>query len=81
MADVNTHKPMPEGMGWRVAVSILVFFGAIIGIVVWLFFCAEQFNIYQNIPIVVVILLGFVAVMGATWAPWGMRYGQGANAT
>lgn len=61
------------GMGRRVTVSILTFFGSIIGIILWLFFYAENFNIYQNISIVVVILLGFIAVMAATWASWGMK--------
>ncbi len=62
-------------MGWRIAASILTFFGSIIGIILWLFFYAENFNVYQNIAVVVVILLGFVAVMGATWAAWGMKQG------
>ncbi len=62
-----------EGMGWRVAVSIITFFGAVIAGIVWLFFYAANFNIYQNIAIAVVISLVFIAVMGATWAPWGMR--------
>jgi hypothetical protein len=34
-----------------------------IGIILWLFFYAENFNVYQNIAVVVVILLGFLAVM------------------
>ena len=62
-------------MGWRVATTILTFFASIIGIILWLFFYAENFNVYQNIAVVVVILLGFVAVMGATWAAWGMKQG------
>ena len=66
-------KSFPEGMGWRVATSIITFFASIIGIILWLFFFAENFNIYQNIAIVVVIFLGFIAVMGATWASWGMK--------
>jgi hypothetical protein len=60
-------------MGWRVAITILTFFGSVIGIILWLFFYAEDFGVYQNIAVVVVILLGFIAVMGAIWAPWGMK--------
>lgn len=71
-------KSFPEGMGWRVATSIITFFGSIIGIILWLFFYAGNFNVYQNIAIVVVILLGFIAVMGATWASWGMKQRGGA---
>jgi membrane protein YdbS with pleckstrin-like domain len=62
-----------EGMGWRVGVSIVAFFGSIIAVILWLFFYAGSFNVYQNIAIVVVILLAFIAVIGATWASWGMR--------
>ena len=63
----------PEGMGWRVGVSIVTFFGAIITVILWLFFYAGGYNAYQNIAVVVVILLAFIAIMGATWASWGMR--------
>ena len=69
----NDNNNMPEGMGWRVVLSIATFFASISAIIVWLFFYAENFNVYQNIVIVVVIILGSVAVMGATWAPWGMK--------
>lgn len=62
-----------DGMGWRVTISILTFFASIIGIILWLFFYAENYNIYQNIAIVVVICLGFIAVMAANWASWGIK--------
>lgn len=71
---VNNNRT-PEGMGWRIALSILTFFASIIGIILWLFFYAGNFNVYQNIAVVVVIIIGFVAVMGATWASWGMKQG------
>jgi len=64
---------MPEGMSSRVTVSILAFFGAVIGIIIWLFFYAQSFNVYQNIAVVAVIIIGFIAAMAATWAAWGMR--------
>ena len=71
---VNNNNT-PKGIGWRVAISILTFFGSVIGIILLLFFYAQNFNVYQNIALVVVILLGFVAVMGATWASWGIKQG------
>ena len=73
---MKVNKPMPEGMGWRVAASILGFFGTIIGIIVWLFFYAGNYSVYQNIAVVAVILIAFVAVMGATWAAWGIRQAE-----
>lgn len=60
-------------MGWRVAVSIITFFGSIIAVILWLFFYAGNYNVYQNLAIIVVIFLIFIAVMGASWASWGMR--------
>lgn len=71
--ETAVNNKMSEGMGWRVAATILTFFGSIIGIILWLFFYAGNSNVYQNIAIVVVILLGFMAVMGATRASWGMK--------
>ena len=73
MDEVNAPKSMPEGMGWRVAVTILAFFGSIISTIVWLFFYAGSYNVYQNIAVVAVILMAFIAAMGATWASWGMK--------
>ncbi len=69
-------RKQPEGTGWRVSVSIVTVFGFLISVILWLFFYAEKFNVYQNIAIVVVMLLAFVAIMGATWAPWGMRQSE-----
>jgi hypothetical protein len=70
------NNKMPEGIGPRITVSILAFFGSLIGIVLWLFFYADKFSIYQNIAVVAVILLGFVAAMAATWVAWGMRQAE-----
>ena len=74
MTDAGTgHMLRPEGMGWRIGVSIFSFFAAIIAAILWLFFYAGSYNAYQNLAIIVVIFLAFVAVMGAVWASWGMR--------
>jgi protein-S-isoprenylcysteine O-methyltransferase Ste14 len=74
MAGEGNAGPMkPEGMGWRVGVSIVTFFGAIIAVILWLFFFAGGYNAYQNIAVVIVIILAFIAIMGATWASWGMK--------
>jgi membrane protein YdbS with pleckstrin-like domain len=70
---MNNSPKEPEGMGWRVGVSIVTFFGFVIAVILWLFFYAGSYNAYQNIAVVVVIILAFIAVMGATWASWGMK--------
>lgn len=62
-----------SGMGWRIGVSIITFFGLIIFIILWLFFWAGDYTIYQNIAVVIAALLAFFAIMGATWASMWMR--------
>jgi hypothetical protein len=63
-------------MGWRVGVSIASFFGSMIAVILWLFFYAGSFTVYQNIALVVVIILAFIGVMGAVWASWGMKQSE-----
>ncbi len=75
MSGEMSSRERPEGMGWRVGVSIVTFFGAMIAVILWLFFYAGSFGVYQNIAVIVVIFLAFIAVMGATWASWGMKQG------
>ena len=72
-SEMKSDRGWAEGMGWRVGVSIVTFFGSMIAVILWLFFYATSFSVYQNIALVVVILLAFIAIMGATWASWGMK--------
>ena len=75
-SEIKTAPSRSEGMGWRVGVSIVTFFGSMIASILWLFFYAGTFNIYQNIAVIVVIILAFSAIMGATWASWGMTQSE-----
>jgi hypothetical protein len=74
--DEETCKDMmkTKGFGWRVSLSIIMGIGWLIFLIVWLFFYASDFNIYQNIAIFIVSILVLGGVLGAAWAPWGMRY-------
>lgn len=74
-SEMETVREKSEGMGWRVSMSIASFFGATIAVILWLFFFAGSFSVYQNIAVVAVVSLVFVAVMGVTWASWGIRRG------
>ncbi len=67
------HASMAPGFGWRVALSILMGIGWICFLIVWLFFFAGDFDIFQNLAIVIVSILVLVGVLGAAWASWGMR--------
>jgi MFS family permease len=61
------------GFGWRVAASILIGIGWISFLILWLFFFASDYDVFQNLAIVIVSVLVGVGVLGAMWAPWGMR--------
>lgn len=61
------------GLVWRVSLSIVAFFALIIFIILWLFFPATGFSVYQNLAIVIVSILIFFAVMGAVWVSFGLR--------
>jgi len=63
-----------SGLVWRVSLSIIAFFSLIIFIILWLFFPATGFTVYQNLAIVFVSILIFFAIMGAVWVSLGMRW-------
>ena len=65
-----------KGFGWRISLSIIVCVGWLIFLILWLFFYASYLNIYQNIAIFIVSILIVGGVLGASWAPWGMKYGH-----
>ncbi len=65
-----------KGFGWRISLSIIVGIGWLIFLILWLFFYASGFSIYQNIAIFIVSLLAVGGILGASWAPWGMKHGH-----
>lgn len=62
-----------NGMGWRVAVSIVSMFGLVSFVLLYFGFWASSFNFLQNIVVVLVAILVFIAANGAAWASWGIR--------
>ena len=77
-AQAKSKAPLPmetPGFGWRVSVSVLVVFGLAIFLIVWLMFYAGSFNAYQNLAVVLVSILVGVAILAASWASWGVKYG------
>jgi hypothetical protein len=71
---------MTPGFGWRVAVSILMAIGWLSFLILWLFFYAGRYDIFQNLAILIVSVLVGVGVLAAMWAPWGMRMAKATGA-
>jgi hypothetical protein len=61
--------------GWRVGVSILVVFGWLIFLILWLLFSAKNYDAYQNLAAILVSTLAGIAILAASWASWGIKYG------
>jgi len=64
------------GFAWRVSLSIIALFALIAFIVIWLFFYADAFTLYQNVAVTIAAFLVFLAAMGAAWVHWGIKYGK-----
>ena len=63
-----------SGFVGRIVVSIIVPLALFIFWIIWFFFYAEGFNIYQNIAIFLVSILAVGGILGGMWAPWGMKH-------
>ncbi len=64
------------GFAWRVSLTIITFFALIVFLVLWLFFYADAFTIYQNLAVLLAAILIFIGIMGSAWAHWGIKYGR-----
>jgi len=61
-----------KGFKWRIITSIIIPFLAIIFLIIWFWSYAEPYTIWQNIAILLVVLLIVGGVLGSIWARWGM---------
>jgi hypothetical protein len=71
--EVTFDPRKTKGFGWRVSTSIITAVGWLSFVILWLFFYADKYSIYQNIGAVIVSLIVFIGVNGAVWGTWAMR--------
>ena len=64
-----------SGFRWRILTSIIIPIAAMIFLIVW-FWNAKDYDIFQNIAIILVVLLAMGGILGAIWARWGMTHGK-----
>jgi MFS family permease len=76
MKPEDREQWMRPGFRWRAWTSGIIAVATLIGLIIWFFVYANSYTIYQNIAIFIVALLIMGGVMGAMWAPWGMKYGK-----
>lgn len=65
-----------KGFRWRVWLSMSLALLLIIFLIYWFWFLAEPYDVYQNIAILIVSFLIIGGILGAAWAPWGIKYDQ-----
>lgn len=70
------NRGTPPGLAPRVAVSIIVFFGWLIFGIIFAAFYAPSFSLFQKISIILVAFLVGIAILGAMWAAWGIKFGK-----
>ena len=64
------------GFKWRVQVSVIIPFLTMIFLIIWFWFYAEPYTIWQNIAVILITLLVIGGILGSIWARWGMRHGK-----
>jgi hypothetical protein len=69
----NENQDIPPGLGMRVVVSIIVFFGLLIFAIIYVAFYAMSFSLFQKIAVIIVAILAASAILGAMWASWGIK--------
>ena len=65
-----------RGFVWRVSLSILLGVGWLIFLILWVTFYAADFTLVENIALILVSILTVGALLGASWASWGIKYGR-----
>jgi hypothetical protein len=63
------------GFKWRIQTSIVIPFLAIVFLIIWFWFYAAPFTVWQNIAVLLITLLAVGGILGALWARWGMKHG------
>lgn len=61
------------GMGWRVALSVLSGTVFLAFLVIWLFFFAGDYSVWENIGIVFLSLILLAMFNAAIWIPYGLQ--------
>ena len=61
------------GFKWRIGVSIILPFLAIIFLIYWFWFY-YKYEIWQHIAVILVTILVTGGILGVIWAKWGMKH-------
>lgn len=75
--DIETLKKMNSlGMAWRVSLSVISALSWLGFFILWLAFYAGDYNGYENLAIIILSVIAFVALNVAVWVPFGMKFAE-----
>ena len=72
-AHERRKKPPAQPPSKRVYASIVVAFGWLLFLALWLFYYATSFSIVQNIAVFLLSLVAAGVIVTVLWVPWAMR--------
>ena len=72
----NENSKTTPGLESKVVVSIIVFFGLLIFAIIYVPFFASSFSLFQQIAVIIVALLVGIAILGAMWSCWSIKFGK-----
>jgi len=61
------------GFKWRIQSSIVIPFISMVFLIVWFWFYAAPFTIWQNIAVILITILAVGGILGSIWTRWGMK--------
>ncbi|MCC7573959.1 MAG: hypothetical protein KO464_11380 [Candidatus Methanofastidiosum sp.] len=69
----DSNKSLNYNMFGRLVVSIVLASSWLIFLILWLFFFATNYNIYQNIAIFLISVIVEGTLQAITWIPLGLK--------
>jgi amino acid transporter len=65
-----------KGFKWRVLISAVAVFAVFIFLIYWFWYLAGPYDVLENIVMFIIPFLVMGGILGAMWAPWGMKHGR-----
>jgi amino acid transporter len=76
LEDAEKEMWKTKGFKSRVIVSGIAVFAVFIFLIYWFWYLAGPYSMLKNIVIFIVPFLIVGGILGAMWAPWGMKHGR-----
>jgi len=70
---IDNPKLLKYNFTGRIVLSIVLASSWLILLILWLFFFATNYNIYQNIAIFLISVILEGTLQAVTWVPWGIK--------